>query len=57
MANQNEMIDNEDCVQLSRYCFNVCMALDTAIQGTNADNLNKSVKAALEGLERCVDCP
>ena len=55
MTNQDEMIHNEDCVQLSRYCFNVCMALDTAIQGTDVDNLNKSVKVALEDLERCAD--
>ena len=49
------MIRNEDYVQLSRYCFNVCMALDTAIRGADVDNLSESVKTALEDLERCAN--
>ena len=48
------MIDDEDFVQLSGYCFDVCVALEPAIQGTNADDLNESVRMALEELERCV---
>ena len=49
------MIDDEDSVQLSEYCFNVCEVLKTAVHGKDADNLDKSVRAALEDLERCVD--
>ena len=48
------MIDDKDSVQLSEYCFNVCEVLKTAIQGTNADSLNVSVRVALEDLGRCV---
>ena len=48
------MIDDEDFVQLSEYCFNVCVALAPAIRGNNVDDLNKSVRGALEELEWCV---
>ena len=49
------MIDDEDSGQLSEDCFSVCEALKTAIQGKNADDLNESVKMALEDSKRCVD--
>ena len=49
------MIDNEDSVQLSEYYFNVCEVVKTAIQGKHVDDLNESVKEALEDLERCVN--
>ena len=51
------MIDDQDSVQLSEYCFNVCEVLKTAIQATNADSLDESVRVALEDLGRCVDRP
>ena len=51
------MIDNEDSVQLSEYCSNICSALETAIEGKNVDDLSGSVRVALEDLERCVDQP
>ena len=54
-AKQDNMIHDEDSVQLSEYCFNVCMALETVIQRKNGDDLSKSVRIALEDLERCVD--
>lgn len=53
--NQDTGVDDEDSVQLSEYCFNVCAALQIAVQGKNVDDLNESVRAALGGLERCVD--
>ena len=49
------MIDNSDSVQLSEYCFSMCEALEPAIEGRNADDLDESVRRALEDLERCVD--
>ena len=49
------MIDDNDSVQLSEYCFNVCEVLKDTIQGRSADNLNESVRAALEDLKRCAD--
>jgi hypothetical protein len=51
------MADDEDSVELSEYCFSLCEALKTAIQGKNADDLNESVRMALEDSERCVDWP
>jgi len=54
-TNQDKMIDNEDSVQLSEYCFDVCTVLETAIQGKkNVGSLNKYVRMALGDLERCV---
>ena len=49
------MVADEDSLKLSEYCFNVCDVLKTAIQGKGVDDLNKSVRTALGGLERCVD--
>ena len=53
MSDQDEMIDDDDSVRLSEYCFNICLALETAIQGKGAGGLNKYRKMALEDLERC----
>ena len=47
------MINNEDCVQLSEDCFNVCEALMTVTQPNSTGGLNESVKVALEDFERC----
>ena len=55
MANQDKMIDNEDYLQLSEYCYNVCKALKTAIRGKSADDPNESVSKTIEDLERCVN--
>ena len=49
------MIDNEDSVKLSEYCFNMCKVLMTVIQGKNADDHKESVGIALKDLERCGD--
>jgi len=48
------MINNEDSVLLSEYCFNVCQTLETTIQGMGADDLNESVRTGLEDMGRCV---
>lgn len=48
------MIDDEDSVQLSRYCFDVCKVLKTVVQGKNTDDLGELVRTALGDLERCV---
>ena len=49
------MIDDEDSVQLSEYCFNVCETLKNVTQGKNADDFDESgdEKTALENLKRC----
>ena len=52
--NQDKRADDKDSVQLSEYCFDACEALNTAIQGKNADDLNESAKMALKDLERCI---
>jgi len=49
------MIDNKDCVQLCSYLCNVCLALKTATQGKDADDLSESERMGLKDLERCVD--
>ena len=49
------MIDNEDAVQLSEYCFATCETLKTAISGKNADELSEFVMTALEDLKRYLD--
>ena len=53
--NQDRMIDNKDYLELSEYCFNVCEVLKTSIQGKSVDDLDESVREALQNLERCVD--
>jgi len=47
------MTDNEDSVQLSKYCFNICETLKTTAQGMSPGDLNYSARVALEELERC----
>ena len=54
---QDKMIHNKDSVQLPEYCFDLCHTLETAIQGKVVDDLNGSMRASLENLERCVDGP
>jgi len=46
------MINNKYSVQLSESCFNVCEVLDAAIRGKTAEDLNESVRTALEDSER-----
>lgn len=53
--NQDKMIDNEDSVQLSEYCFSVCRVLETVTQGMSTGDLSESVRTGLGGLKRCVD--
>ena len=49
------MISNEDFLHLPESCFNVCKVLDAAIRGKNAEDLNGSVRTALEDSERYFD--
>ena len=49
------MIDDKDLVQLTECYFNVCEVIETAIQGKNADDINGSVREALEDLGRYID--
>ena len=53
--NQDKMIDDNDSVQLSDYCFNVCEVLKTTIQRRDEDGLDESVRVALGDLEKCVE--
>lgn len=53
--NQDRMIRNNDSEQLSKYCFDVCVALGTAIQGKSAGGLSEPAGMALADLERYVD--
>jgi len=48
------MIDNNDSVQLSEYCFGLCESLEAAIQG---EDLDGRVRTLLGSLERCVCLP
>jgi hypothetical protein len=50
-------MDSEGSVQLSEYCFNICDALKTTIQGKSADELSEPVRMALVDLDRCVGWP
>lgn len=52
---KDKTIDNKDSVQLSKFCFDACETLKSAIQGKNAEDLNESENLATEDLERCVD--
>lgn len=49
------MIGNEDSVQLSEYCFNVCEVLRTAVRVKNMSDPNGSMRKAVEDLGRYVD--
>ena len=49
------MVDNNDPVQLSEYCFDVCEMLKTVIQGKNPEDLVENMRMALKDLERCVN--
>ena len=51
------MIDNDDSMQLSEYCFNLCESLETVFQGMVVDDLNGYVRASLGSLERCAKWP
>ena len=51
------MIDNNDSVQLSEYCFGLCDSLETAIQGKVVDDPGGHVRTSLGSLERCVCWP
>lgn len=55
--NKDKTIGNKDSVQLSEYCFDVCVALETSIKGKSVDDLGEPGSMALKDLERCVDCP
>ena len=46
--------DNES-VQLSDYCFNVCETLNMVIREKKTGDLNAPTSMALEGLERYAD--
>jgi len=47
------MIDDEDPMQISENCFNICEVLKAMIQGKNLGDLNEYVRITLEDLERC----
>lgn len=51
------MVDNNDSVQLSGYCFGACEVLKTVVQGRNTDDLSEYGRMELEDLERCVVSP
>ena len=50
------MVVDDESVQLSDYCFNVCEALNSnaAIRKRNTGDLDHSTRMALEVLVRCV---
>ena len=51
------MINDDVSVELSDYCFNVCEALNAAIQDKAKDRLNGSAQLGLEDLARYRDFP
>lgn len=44
-------------MELSEYCFNMCVTLKTAIQGKDADDLSEPARMGLKELERYIDYP
>ena len=50
------MITDNDSVELSHYCFDVCEALNDAIQEMKEDGLDVSAWPGLEDLTRYGDC-
>ena len=51
------MITDDDSVELSDYCFDVCEALNATIQEKTEDGLDGSTWPGLEDLTRYSDCP
>ena len=51
------MITDDDSIELSDYCFDVCEALDTAVQEKTKDGLNGSAQLGIEDLSRYGGCP
>ena len=51
------MISDNDSVELSHYCFDVCEALNDTMQGMTEDGLDGSTWPGLEDLARYGDCP
>jgi len=52
---QDKMIDDGDSMRLCEYCFDVCEALGTAIQGKDVSELDETVRTAFKDFERWVD--
>ena len=50
------MITDDDSVELSHYCFDVCEALNDTIQEKTEDGLDGSAWPELEDLTRYSDC-
>ena len=48
------MVGDNDSVQLSEYCFNVCEVLNIAIRRKDVNDIDESTTKALENLEGCV---
>jgi hypothetical protein len=51
-CNKDKMVNDEDAVQLSEYCFGASETVKAAVSGKNSDDLNESVKMALDDLRR-----
>ena len=51
------MITDDDSVELSDYCFDVCEALNVTIQEMKEDGLDVLAWPGLEDLTRSGDCP
>ena len=50
--NQESMANESDCVELGLACADVCKALDRGMNGKTLDDLNQSVRDAIEQLKR-----
>ena len=46
------MANESDCVELGLACADVCKALDRGMNGKTLDDLNQSVRDAIEQLKR-----
>ena len=51
------MVTDDDSVELSHYCFDVCEELNVTTQGMEEDGLDGSTWPGLEDLTRYSDCP
>ena len=48
------MVDDDEFVELAKYCVRACHVLKTATEGRVMDNLNGPTQEAIEGLEKYV---
>jgi hypothetical protein len=51
---QNDMANEQDYVNLGRFCADVCKALDRGLEGRRPDKISPPVLEAIEQFTTCV---